>query len=123
MTACPDCKGTGLYRFQDPLDPKGINVVPCYQCLGTGDARPPLPITLREAMELAEYSATYPTGATLGKRWRRHDGSHDREFTRRGGRPTWLICEYYEGPRTGKGSVSIRTYRPVIRIKAISVPL
>jgi hypothetical protein len=42
--------------------------------------------------ELKEYSATNPTGAYEGKMWKRHDGSFDREFLARGGKPKWLLC-------------------------------
>jgi hypothetical protein len=40
-------------------------------------------LTQREVDDLPEYSSSYPTGTTIGKRWKRqlNDG-------------TWLICEY-----------------------------
>lgn len=80
-------------------------------------ALPPLQITLNEALELREYSATNPTGTTIGKRWRRHDGSFDHEFIAAGGMPRWVICEYAESEK-GPGWVKTLFYRPVIRAKA-----
>lgn len=49
----------------------------------------------RELKALPEYSASIPTGTTLGKRWRRR--------VRNG---WWLGC-YYEGPDVPEGSVGI----------------
>jgi hypothetical protein len=103
------------------------------QALTYWQSLPPLQITMHEALALFEYSATNPTGVTVGKRWRRENGSFDHEFKRRGGHPRWVICEYQEAPpqkqrvSTGKGDGSweykmvemceIITYRPVIRVK------
>ena len=42
--------------------------------------------------QLHEYSGTNPTGCYPGKMWRRHDGSFDREFLARGGKPVWMLC-------------------------------
>ena len=83
---------------------------------------PKLPITFWEFQKLPEYSATYPTGVTLGKRWRRHDGVFDEQFIRSGGKPVWLIQEYIESPRDPK-MASVKTYRSLIRAKAGSKPL
>lgn len=44
--------------------------------------------------KLAEYSATNPSGVYPGKMWRRHNGAHDLDFLRRGGKPEWLLCWY-----------------------------
>jgi hypothetical protein len=46
--------------------------------------------------ELAEYSASKPTGVYPGKMWKRHDGAFDFEFMTRGGVPEWLLCWYGE---------------------------
>lgn len=49
----------------------------------------------RETFELLpEYSASRPTGAYVGKMWKRHDGAFDYAFIARGGRPKWLLCWY-----------------------------
>lgn len=104
--------------------------------LGYWRSLPPLHITMQEAMKLSEYSATNPTGVTIGKRWRRHNGLHDPSFRRLGGKPRWMICEYQDAPPgpvrasdpEGKKAwvwktvkmCKIVTYRPVIRVKAKS---
>lgn len=43
---------------------------------------------------LPEYSATNPSGVYPGKMRKRHDGSFDRAFLARGGKPVWLLCWY-----------------------------
>lgn len=48
--------------------------------------------------ELYEYSATNPTGVTIGKMWRRLNGDFDQEFNRKGGIPKWVVCRYEEAP-------------------------
>jgi hypothetical protein len=48
--------------------------------------------------KLYEYSASSPTGVTIGKMWRRHNGVFDQEFIRAGGIPKWVICRYEEAP-------------------------
>ncbi len=53
-------------------------------------------MTRKTFEKLAEYSASKPTGVYEGKMWRRHDGSFDREFLARGGKPVWLLCWYGE---------------------------
>jgi hypothetical protein len=45
-------------------------------------------------LELADYSGTFPSGVYEGKMWRRLDGSFDRAFLARGGRPVWQLCWY-----------------------------
>ena len=97
----------------------------------------PMRLTPREFADLPEYSCSLPTGTTIGKRWKRLDGSHDRGFIAAGGKPRWLIGEYVRnvvtsnrhvvgdfGPnRAGplinlrckvECQVEIRWYRPVI---------
>lgn len=100
---------------------------------------PPLQVTMSTALKLPEYSATNPTGVTVGKRWRRHNGAHDILFKRSGGIPRWVICEYQEAPDAYRrapgynipgpdGKVLYEqvqmcktvTFRPVIRVKAVT---
>jgi hypothetical protein len=50
--------------------------------------------------QLAEYSASLPTGVYSGKMWKRHDGVFDAGFIHSGGKPEWLLCWYGE---SGKG--------------------
>jgi len=47
--------------------------------------------------DLAEYSATIPTGVYPGKMWKRHDGIFDKVFLVRGGTAVWLLMWYDEG--------------------------
>lgn len=77
---------------------------------------PPMRITMKEAVALPEYSASNPTGVTVGKRWRRHNGVHDMEFFHRGGIPRWMICTYEEIPGDTK-YVRNGRYRAVITVK------
>jgi hypothetical protein len=77
---------------------------------------PTMRITMREALELGEYSATNPTGVTPGKRWRRHNGAFDQSFKRQGGVPRWIIRTYEAIPGDDK-HVSNGQYRAVIRVK------
>jgi len=83
---------------------------------------PRLRLTPAQFFELPEYSCTYPTGTTTGKRWRRLDGAHDHSFIRRGGKPQWMIGEYGEPTPDGK-SVKLIWWRPVIIVPALTVPL
>lgn len=46
--------------------------------------------------QLAEYSASNPTGVYDGKMWRRHDGAFDRKCPPENRK--WLLCWY--GPAT-----------------------
>lgn len=66
-------------------------------------------------MELPEYSATYPTGTTTGKIWRRHDGSHDPIARAKGWRCRWIICGYGQPTADGK-NIRIHYYRPIISV-------
>lgn len=92
---------------------------------------PPLRLTPREFREMPDYSASFPTGTTPGKRWKRLDGAHDLNFRRTGGKPVWMVGEYDptaptkveiaamkargEKPPT---SIKINWYRPVIVVRA-----
>lgn len=51
-------------------------------------------MTLSTFVQLKEYSASNPTGAYEGKMWKRHNGAHDYDFIRRGGKPEWMLCWY-----------------------------
>ena len=55
---------------------------------------PILRLTSREFAALPEYSCSLPTGTTIGKRWKRLDGSHDQRFLASGGKPRWMVGEY-----------------------------
>lgn len=108
------------------------------------DALPSLRLTPREFAALPEYSCSLPTGTTIGKRWKRLDGSHDHRFKAAGGQPRWMVGEYTRyvvtsdrcvvgdlGPdRAGPfinlrcritPQVEIRWYRPVIVTTAVKV--
>ena len=66
--------------------------------LGWWRALPPMRVDMDVATRLPEYSMTNPTGVTVGKTWRRHNGVFDHEFKRQGGVPRWVICRYEEAP-------------------------
>ena len=66
---------------------------------------PVLRLTPRQFAELREYSGTLPTGTTIGKRWKRLDGSHDRAFIKAGGKPRWMVGEYTREVTTSDRSV------------------
>lgn len=71
-------------------------------------------LTKAEFDALDEYSASLPTGTTVGKRWKRHHGAHDRAFIAGGGQPTWMIGEFVEiGHPT---AVGIEWYVPIIAV-------
>jgi hypothetical protein len=78
-------------------------------------ALPKMRMTLAEFERLPEYSASYPTGTTPGKMWRRHDGAHDpsRRFE-----PLWVICQYDPDCPDDAKTIKILSYRPVIRMPA-----
>lgn len=71
-------------------------------------------LTQSEFDALPEYSASYPTGTTPGKRWKRHDGAHDREFISRGGVPKWQVLEYDPECPDDAMTITVFTYEPVI---------
>jgi hypothetical protein len=60
--------------------------------------------------QLAEYSASIPSGAHPGKLWRRANGKHDPNHK---GEPIWLLCWY--GPLADLSKVSIN-YRTVLLV-------
>jgi hypothetical protein len=76
---------------------------------------PTMRITMREAEKLLEYSATNPTGAYPGKRWRRHDGAFDHNAKANGLTPRWIIRTYEEVPGNDK-IVRNGQYRAVIAV-------
>lgn len=64
---------------------------------------PPMRMTCAEFRALSDYSHSFPTGQTPGKRWRRQ--------VSRGGR--WVIGVYVRDPV--ETHIGIRWYRPVVR--------
>lgn len=80
------------------------------------DLLPTLRITAREFKDLYEYSATNPTGVTIGKRWKCLVGSHDLAWCNKGGKPRWVVREYVavEDPKMA----GIKQYRPIVVVKA-----
>lgn len=77
------------------------------------DDLPVMRIKARDFFKLPEYSATIPTGVTIGKRWRCLLGSHDFDFRKRGGKPRWIIREYVKDEKDSTMAV-VKQYRPVI---------
>lgn len=73
------------------------------------DELPTERIKARVFFALPEYSATIPTGVTIGKRWRCLVGAHDPYFR---GKPRWVIREFVavENPKMA----GIAQYRPII---------
>ena len=55
---------------------------------------PRLHLTPRQFDDLPDYSASYPTGTTPGKMWRRLDGAFDHAFIQAGGQPYWMVMQY-----------------------------
>lgn len=70
-------------------------------------AHPVLPLTADEMSELLEYSASLPTGKTIGKRWKR-----------RMSRSEWVIGEYAELSAEDQlkwpGEIAILWYLPSV---------
>ncbi len=92
---------------------------------------PILRLQPEEFKRLLEYSASYPTGTTPGKRWKRLNGAHDPAFIRAGGKPRWYVLEYdptapsdadieamKKRGETPPKTIKINWYRPVISIRA-----
>ena len=82
----------------------------------------PLRLTCQEFMALDDYSASYPTGTTTGKRWRRLDGAFDPRRHLPLGHPAriiprWFIVEYGE-PTAGGERIALHWYDPVIVVTA-----
>ena len=61
-------------------------------------------ISKGEFDSLLEYSASYPTGTTIGKRWKRNVSDTSE--------PVWLIGEYTR--YVGENDVEIKWWRPII---------
>lgn len=80
-----------------------------------------LRMTCAEFKAMPEYSATYPTGTTIGKRWRRLNGIYDEVFLRHGGKPYWQIGEYVDHPDPKK--IGIKWWKPVIIVSADTSPV
>lgn len=77
------------------------------------ESLPALHLTRAEFDALDEYSATLPTCARLGKRWKRHDGAFDPACNK----PFWLIGEYK--PLFGRDDCAVVQWHiPVIRVDA-----
>ena len=79
---------------------------------------PPMVVTLQELKDLPEYSASYPTGTTPGKRWRSELSCMDFLFKQNGGKTRWIIRQYDPNCLNGAKQISIHQYRPVIRVPA-----
>lgn len=77
------------------------------------DRLPVVVLTAREFKDLLEYSCSVPTGTTTGKMWKCHNGIHDEQWWRAGGRCRWIICGY--GQPTADG-IKIHYYRPIISV-------
>lgn len=76
---------------------------------------PPLHLTLSEFEALDDYSATLPTGAKPGRRWKRHDGAYDPACTT----PVWIVGEYQEIPGDPI-RVKIQWFIPVPKIDVVA---
>lgn len=98
-------------------------------------AFPRLRLTPRQFEELPEYSASYPTGTTPGKMWKRLDGAHDHAFRRAGGQPYWMVMQYDPAAPSdaeieamkARGEpvptrISILRFKPVIVLRADARP-
>ena len=89
---------------------------------------PTMVVTLQEFKELGEYSASYPTGTTPGKKWRTELNAYDRRFYLGGGKTRWIIRQYdpeakpYDkDDKSTHGDIKILQFRPVFRVPATSV--
>lgn len=82
----------------------------------TEETLPRLRLTAAEFKALPEYSCSLPTGTTIGKRWKRLDGAHDRAFKAAGGKPRWMVGEFHDigDPK----HVGIRWFKPVVVVRA-----
>ncbi|AFD28192.1 hypothetical protein [Deinococcus gobiensis] len=72
-----------------------------------GTERPVLNLTHQEMTDLLEYTFSLPTGVTIGKRWRRHEGGE-----------SWCIGEYAcqtpEDELLHPGETAIRWWLPCV---------
>lgn len=80
------------------------------------DHLPRLKMTREEFMALPEYSCSYPTGVTAGKRWRREDGAYSPEARALGIPTIWIIGEYKAIPGD-PANCKIAWFKPVILVK------
>lgn len=79
---------------------------------------PVLRLTPQQFVDLLDYSGTYPTGTTAGKRWRRLDGQFDHRWRAAGGKPRWIVGEYDPSGSQDGRTIKINWYRPVICVRA-----
>lgn len=66
-------------------------------------------LTQKQFDQLADYSASLPSGVYDGKAWKRLDGSFDYEFLQSGGKPQWLLGWYGPSDAPSKCSINFRT--------------
>ncbi|MGU3666134.1 hypothetical protein ACLBX9_18270 [Methylobacterium sp. A49B] len=96
---------------------------------------PRLRLTPQQFENLSDYSASYPTGTTPGKMWRRLDGVFDHAFIRAGGQPYWMVMQYDPAAHsdaeiermTARGEpvptrIKILRFKPVIVLRADARP-
>lgn len=96
---------------------------------------PRLRLTPQQFEDLRDYSASYPTGTTPGKMWRRLDGAFDHAFIRAGGQPYWIVMQYDPAAPSdveieamkARGEpvptrISILRFKPIIVLRAGSQP-
>lgn len=96
---------------------------------------PRLRLTPQQFEDLRDYSASYPTGTTPGKMWRRLDGAFDYAFIRAGGKPYWMVMQYDPAAPSdaeieamkARGEpvptrISILRFKPVIVLRADARP-
>ncbi|MCJ2051669.1 hypothetical protein [Methylobacterium sp. J-070] len=96
---------------------------------------PRLRLTPQQFENLSDYSASYPTGTTPGKMWRRLDGAFDHAFIKAGGQPYWMVMQYDPTAPSDaeiehmKASgvepptrIAILRFKPVIVLRAASRP-
>lgn len=72
---------------------------------------PPIYLTIAEMKALADYSSTNPTGAYVGKMWRRQTAVRNRDgYAVKPG--PWLVCQY--GKSITAGQVTVNSYKPIL---------
>lgn len=72
-------------------------------------------ISLEDWQRLPEYSQTYPTLTTPGRRWRRHHQWRDPQTFEV--RERWWIGTYVD---MGQDKVLVTWIKPIIRVKAVT---